>query len=125
MIPALGRQSQASDLCEFETSLIYRMNSGTARATQRNTCLKKTNKIKEVMGGAVIQAPVTLRDNPLRTRVVVKRQMVYSGRGKRKPKVPLPTPASWLMRPRQPRVGDKLPTSSAVPDLALSKPSDM
>ena len=35
LISALGRQRQA-DLCEFEVSLVYRVSSRTARATQRN-----------------------------------------------------------------------------------------
>jgi hypothetical protein len=33
LIPALGRQRQV-DLCEFETTLVYRWGSRTARATQ-------------------------------------------------------------------------------------------
>ena len=36
MIPALGRQSQASDLCEFETSLIFRV--------REKPCLKNNTK---------------------------------------------------------------------------------
>jgi hypothetical protein len=40
LIPALGRQRQV-DLDEFEASLVYRMSSRTARATQRKPCLKK------------------------------------------------------------------------------------
>jgi hypothetical protein len=45
LIPAPRRQKQA-DLCEFETSLVYRGSSGTARDTQRNPVLKKKkNKI--------------------------------------------------------------------------------
>ena len=40
MIPALGRQRQA-DLCEFETSLVYRASSMTgSKATQRNSVSK-------------------------------------------------------------------------------------
>jgi hypothetical protein len=39
LIPALGRQRQA-DLCEFEASLIYRVSSWTAKATQRNLALR-------------------------------------------------------------------------------------
>ena len=35
LIPALKRLRQA-DLCEFEASLVYRMSSRIARATQRN-----------------------------------------------------------------------------------------
>jgi hypothetical protein len=36
------------DLCEFKASLIYRVSSRTARATQRNPDLKiqQTNKTK-------------------------------------------------------------------------------
>ena len=37
--PAFRRQRQA-DLCEFEDSLVYRRNSRTARATQRNAVLE-------------------------------------------------------------------------------------
>ena len=37
LIPALGRQKQAS---EFEVSLVYRVSSRTARATQRNSVSK-------------------------------------------------------------------------------------
>ena len=34
LIPAFGRQKQV-DLCEFKASLIYTMNSRTARATEQ------------------------------------------------------------------------------------------
>ena len=46
LVPALRRQRQA-DLCE--ASLVYRMSSRTAWATQRNPILKKQkqNKIRE------------------------------------------------------------------------------
>jgi hypothetical protein len=47
VIPALGRQRQG--ISEFQASLVYRVNSGTARATQRNAVWKKqkqTNKQK-------------------------------------------------------------------------------
>jgi hypothetical protein len=41
LIPALRRQRQKQvDLCEFETSLVYRGSSRTAKATQRNPVLK-------------------------------------------------------------------------------------
>jgi hypothetical protein len=43
LIPALGRQRHV-DLCEFKASLIYRVSSRTAKATQRNLVSK--NKIK-------------------------------------------------------------------------------
>ena len=52
-IPALGRQRQA-DLSEFEASLVYRVNSRTVRAAQKNPISKnKTNKqpIKEIQHG--------------------------------------------------------------------------
>ena len=42
LIPALGRQRQV-DLCESENSLVYRVSSRTARATQK-TCLEKQTK---------------------------------------------------------------------------------
>jgi hypothetical protein len=35
LIPALGKQRQA-DLCEFKASLVYRADSRTARAIQKN-----------------------------------------------------------------------------------------
>jgi hypothetical protein len=41
LIPALGRQRQA-DLCEFETNLVYKVNSWIAMATQRISVLIKT-----------------------------------------------------------------------------------
>jgi hypothetical protein len=42
-----SRDAEAGDLCEFEASLVYRMSSRTARATQKNPVLKnkQTNKI--------------------------------------------------------------------------------
>jgi hypothetical protein len=43
LIPALERQRQ-TDLCGFEDSLIYRMSSRTAKATQRNLVKKKKKK---------------------------------------------------------------------------------
>ena len=43
LILPLGRQKQA-DLCEFKTSLVYRVCSRTAKATQRNTVSKKKKK---------------------------------------------------------------------------------
>jgi DNA repair photolyase len=41
-IPALGRQRQVD--FEFEASLVYRVSSRTARATQRNPVSKKKKK---------------------------------------------------------------------------------
>jgi hypothetical protein len=48
LIPVLGRQRQ-TDLCEFKASLIYRLSSRIARATQRNPVSNKTkqNKTKQ------------------------------------------------------------------------------
>ena len=47
MILTLGRQRQADHL-SFEASLVYRANSRTARATQRNPVSKtKQNKTKQ------------------------------------------------------------------------------
>jgi hypothetical protein len=40
LIPAVRRQRQV-DVCEFEASLVYRVSSRTARATERNPVLKK------------------------------------------------------------------------------------
>jgi hypothetical protein len=40
LIPALGRQRQA-EFCEFKASLVYRVSSRTARATQRDLVLNK------------------------------------------------------------------------------------
>jgi hypothetical protein len=44
--PSTERQRQA-DLCEFEVSLVYRMSSRTARATQRNPVLKNQKEEEE------------------------------------------------------------------------------
>ena len=43
LIPAVRRQRQV-DVCEFEASLVYRVSSRTARATERNPVLKKKTK---------------------------------------------------------------------------------
>ena len=45
-ILALGRQRQR--VSEFETSLVYRVNFRTARATQRNSFTKKKKKKKDL-----------------------------------------------------------------------------
>jgi hypothetical protein len=42
LVPALGRQRQA--ISEFEASLVYKVSSRTARATQRNPVSKNQNK---------------------------------------------------------------------------------
>ena len=42
-IPALGRQRQA-DLCEFETSLIYRASSRTHSKATEKPCLRRGKK---------------------------------------------------------------------------------
>jgi hypothetical protein len=41
LIPTLRRLGQADLYYEFEASLIYRVSSQTARATQRNPAFKK------------------------------------------------------------------------------------
>jgi hypothetical protein len=38
------REAEAGGFLEFEASLVYRVSSRTARATQRNSVLKQTNK---------------------------------------------------------------------------------
>jgi hypothetical protein len=50
LIPALRRQWQA-DICEFKAHLVYIVSSRTARATQWDSCLKKTkqNKTKTIL----------------------------------------------------------------------------
>jgi hypothetical protein len=40
-------QEKQVDLCEFEDSLVYRVSSRTARATQRNPVSKKKSKNKK------------------------------------------------------------------------------
>jgi hypothetical protein len=48
LIPALGRQgSRGRWISEFEASLVYKVSSRTARATQRNPVLIKKRKKKE------------------------------------------------------------------------------
>jgi hypothetical protein len=42
-----GRSRQIS---EFEASLVYRVSSRTARATQRNPCFEKVDNSKSVSG---------------------------------------------------------------------------
>ena len=47
LIPALGKQRQA-ELCEFKTSLVYKVSSRSAKAvTQRNPVSKNEKKNKE------------------------------------------------------------------------------
>ena len=46
LVPALWRQRQA-DLCEFEASLVYRVGSRIARATQKSCVLKTKQKSQE------------------------------------------------------------------------------
>ena len=43
LVPTLSRQRQV-DLCEFAASLVYRVSSRAARATQRNPVSNETNK---------------------------------------------------------------------------------
>jgi hypothetical protein len=47
LIPALGRQRQTDWISEFKASLVYRVSSRTARATQRNPVSKIQNKTKQ------------------------------------------------------------------------------
>jgi len=44
LIPELRRQRQA-ELCEFKASLVYRVNSRTAKAMQRNPVSKRKKKL--------------------------------------------------------------------------------
>jgi hypothetical protein len=46
LISVLRRQRQV-DLCEFEASLVYRLSSRTARATQKNLVSKKPREEEE------------------------------------------------------------------------------
>lgn len=39
LVIVLGTQRQA-DICKLESSLVYKISSGTTRDTQRNSCLK-------------------------------------------------------------------------------------
>jgi hypothetical protein len=41
------QEAEASWISEFEASLVYRVSSRTARATQRNPVLKKKEKRKQ------------------------------------------------------------------------------
>jgi hypothetical protein len=43
----LGGRGRGRKISEFEASLVYRVSSGTARATQRNSVLKKKKRKKE------------------------------------------------------------------------------
>ena len=45
--PIFGRQRQVG-LCEFETSLVYRVSTRTVGATQGNPVSKKTKRNKKV-----------------------------------------------------------------------------
>jgi hypothetical protein len=46
MVTVLYLQQRQVDLCEFEASLVYRVSSRTARATQRNPVSENKNKNK-------------------------------------------------------------------------------
>jgi hypothetical protein len=50
LIPALGRRQRQADF-EFEVSLVYRVSSRTARATQRNSVSKKTKQTNKKLKG--------------------------------------------------------------------------
>jgi hypothetical protein len=43
------QKAEAGGFLEFEASLVYKVNSRTARATQRNPVLKNQKKKKEVL----------------------------------------------------------------------------
>jgi hypothetical protein len=45
LIPALGGRGR--QISEFKTSLVYKVSSRTARATQKKPVLKKQNKTKQ------------------------------------------------------------------------------
>lgn len=60
---ALQRQRQL-DLCEVETSLIYRVISRTDRVTQRNPVLKKTKREKHLLKSEVF--PICYIDTYMR-----------------------------------------------------------
>jgi hypothetical protein len=47
LIPALGRQRQADFWVQFEASLVYKVSSCTAKATQRNPVSKNQERKKE------------------------------------------------------------------------------
>ena len=49
LIPALGRQRQA-DPYKFKASPVYRVSSGTAKATQTNPDLKSQKRKKMWLG---------------------------------------------------------------------------
>ena len=58
LIAALGKQRQA-DLCEFESNLVYKVSSRTARATQRNPVQERgentqNNKTSQHMGQVLL-----------------------------------------------------------------------
>jgi hypothetical protein len=46
LILALGRQGRGRRISEFKASLVYRVSSRIARATQRNSVSKKAKGIK-------------------------------------------------------------------------------
>jgi hypothetical protein len=50
MVNSDKRRQKQVDLCEFEASLVYRMSSRTARATERNPVWKKTSKTNQNEG---------------------------------------------------------------------------
>jgi hypothetical protein len=57
LIPELGRQRQASS--EFEASLVYKVSSRTARATQRNPVLKNQKKKKKKFHSVIKESKST------------------------------------------------------------------
>jgi hypothetical protein len=65
LIPAIGRQRQTDFwISEFEVSLVYRVSSRTARATQRNPVSKnKTNKQQTKNDAVVREHTLALKNN--------------------------------------------------------------
>ena len=53
-VPLLRRQRQA-DLCEFEVSLVYKVNSRTAKAIKRNPVSKQTKQQQKNRNHSEIQ----------------------------------------------------------------------
>lgn len=57
--PSTG-EAEARQVSEFEASLVYRVSSRTARATQKKTCFKKPNQTKTTVGSYEAQASFKL-----------------------------------------------------------------
>jgi hypothetical protein len=57
LIPALGRQRHV-DLCEFDASLVYGVNSRTVRVTQKNTVSKKHRCSYHILVSSQAKSPL-------------------------------------------------------------------